>query len=151
MRNKTKTGRAKAPTRARMRSVSPVTALASLPGIGGALAPISGVGSAQMGFQDGTDGKPSLTWARYQGSPRFTAGFGPWYGAPGAEISYERAVAASVTTDLLTSNTAVAPLVENFAVYAIGNGLTLSARPKHDVLGISPEAARALSHVTETK
>jgi lambda family phage portal protein len=127
------------------------TALVPLPGISGALAPISGVGSAQLGFQDGTDGKPSLTWSRYQGSPRFTAGFGPWYGAPGAEISYERAVAAAVSLDLLTSNTSVATLVENFAVYAIGNGLTLSARPKHDVLGISPEAARALSHDIETK
>lgn len=151
MRSKPKTGRAKAPARATARSVSPVTALASLPGIGGAVAPISGVGSAQLGFQDGTDGKPSLSWARYQGSPRFTAGFGPWYGAPGAEISYERSVAAAVSLDLLTSNTGVATLVENFATYAIGTGLTLSARPKHDVLGISPEVARALSHVIETK
>jgi lambda family phage portal protein len=123
------------------RSVSPSTELA----------PISGVGGAQMGFQDGTDGKPSLTWSRYQGAPRFTAGFGPWYGAPGAEISYERAVAASVTTDLLTSNTAVATLVEQFAVYAIGDGLTLSASPNHEALGISAEAARALSHEIETK
>jgi lambda family phage portal protein len=148
---KPKTGRVKASTLARARSASPVTALVPLPSIGGALAPISGVGGAQMGFQSGTDGKPSLTWARYQGSPRFTAGFGPWYGAPGAEISYERAVVASVTTDLLTSNTAVATLVENFAVYAIGDGLTLSARPNHEALNISPEAARALSHEIETK
>jgi lambda family phage portal protein len=41
--------------------------------------------------------------------------------------------------------------VENFAVYAIGDGLTLSARPNHEALGISPEAARALSHEIETK
>lgn len=153
MRSKPKTGRAKAPTRARARSVSPVTALAPLPGIGGALAPISGVGSARMGFQDGTDGKPSLTWARYRGvgSNMYTAGFGPWYGAPGAEISYERSVAAAVSLDLLTSNTGIATLVENFATYAIGNGLTLSSRPNHTALGISPEAARALSHDIETK
>jgi lambda family phage portal protein len=123
------------------RSVSPSTELA----------PISGVSGAQMGFQDGTDGKPSLTWSRYQGSPRFTAGFGPYYGTPGAEISYERSVVASVATDLLTSNTAVATLVENFAVYAIGDGLTLSARPNHEALNISAEAARALSHEIETK
>lgn len=139
----------KASTLARARSASPVTALVPSPST--ALAPISGVSSAQLGFQDGTDGKPSLTWSRYQGSPRFTAGFGPWYGAPGAEISYERAVVASVATDLLTSNTAVATLVENFAVYAIGDGLTLSARPNHEALNISPEAARALSHEIETK
>jgi lambda family phage portal protein len=152
MRSKPKTGRAaKASTLARARSVSPVTALAALPTTGNAFAPISGVSGAKMGFQDGTDGKPSLTWSRYQGSPRFTAGFGPWYGAPGAEISYERAVAASVTTDLLTSNTAVATLVENFSVYAIGDGMTLSARPNHEALNISPEAARALSHEIETK
>lgn len=149
MRSKPKTGRAKASTLARARSASPVTALVPLPST--ALAPISGVSSAQMGFQDGTDGKPSLSWSRYQGSPRFTAGFGPWYGAPGAEISYERAVAASVATDLLTSNTAIAALVENFSVYAIGDGLTLSARPSHDALNISPESARALSHEIETK
>jgi lambda family phage portal protein len=132
------------------KSVSPqdVVRSASQPGT---LAPISGVSSAQMGFQSGTDGKPSLTWSRYQGvgSSRFTAGFGPWYGAPGAEISYERAVVASVATDLLTSNTAVASLVEQFAVYAIGDGLTLSARPNHEALGISPEAARELSHRIE--
>jgi lambda family phage portal protein len=149
---KSKPGRAKATTLERVtRSVSPVTALAPLPSAGTALTSISGVSGARMGFQDDTDGKPSLTWARYQGSPRFTAGFGPWYGAPGAEISYERAVAASVTTDLLTSNTAIASLVEQFAVYAIGDGMTLSARPNHEALGISPEAARALSHEIETK
>ena len=150
MRRKPKTGRVKARTLgSRARSASPITALMPLPST--ALAPISGVSSAQMGFQDGTDGKPSMTWARYQGAPRFTAGFGPWYGAPGAEISYERAVVASVATDLLTSNTSVATLVENFATYAIGDGLTLSARPNHEALNISPEAARALSHEIETK
>jgi lambda family phage portal protein len=151
MRSKSKTGRAgKASALAsRARSASQSAALVPLPST--ALAPISGIGGAQLGFQDGTDGKPSLTWSRYQGSPRFTAGFGPWYGAPGAEISYERAVVASVATDLLTSNTAVATLVENFAVYAIGDGLTLSARPNHEALNISPEAARALSHEIETK
>jgi hypothetical protein len=148
MRSKSKTGRAAVAkvTRSALQS----KALVPLPAAN-VLAPISGVSGAQMGFQDGTDGKPSLSWSRYQGSPRFTAGFGPWYGAPGAEISYERAVAASVATDLLTSNTAVATLVENFATYAIGDGMTLSARPDHTALGITPEAARALSHEIETK
>src|SRR6202051_1785655 len=118
MRSKPKTGTTgKASTLGRARSTLQSTALVPT---STALAPISGVSGAQLGFQDGTDGKPSLTWSRYQGSPRFTAGFGPWYGSPGAEVSYERAVVASVATDLLTSNTAVATLVENFAVYAIG-------------------------------
>lgn len=114
----------------------------------GALAPINGVSSAQMGFMDGTDGRPSLTWARYH-TPMVTAGYGPFFGAPGSEISRERSAASAVTTDLLTSNSIVATLVENLATYAIGNGLTLSSRPDHDALGISPEAARALSHQIE--
>ncbi len=130
-------------------STSQSTALVPLPTTGTALAPLDGVSSARMGFMDGTDGKPSMTWARYS-VPHYTSGYGPWYGAPGAEISRERAVAASVTTDLLTSNTAVATLVENFATYAIGNGLTLSARPNAALLGISPEAARELSHQIES-
>src|ERR1700756_3852283 len=145
MRSKSKRGRAAAAKATTLERVTRSTSLVPLPNTGSALAPISGVSGAQMGFQDGTDGKPSLTWSRYQGSPRFTAGFGPWYGAPGAEISYERAVVASVATDLLTSNTAVPTLVENFAPYAIGDGMTLSARPNHEALNISPEAARALS------
>jgi lambda family phage portal protein len=102
-----------------------------------------------MGFMDGTDGKPSLTWARYN-VPYMTAGYGPYFGAPGSEISRERAVAAVVSTDLLTSNSSIATLVENFATYAIGNGLTLSSRPNADMLGISPEAARDLSHQIES-
>jgi lambda family phage portal protein len=153
MRSKSKMGRgSKAPTLARARSALQSTALMPLPSNGTELASISGAGGAQLSFQSGTDGLPSLTWAR---SPirynQFTAGYGPWYGAPGAEISYERSLAASVTTDMLTSNTMVATLVENFAVYAIGDGLTLSARPNPEALNISPEAARALSHEIETK
>jgi lambda family phage portal protein len=115
-----------------------------------ALAPLDGVSSARAGFMDGSDGNGrSLTWARYD-VPYFTSGYGPWYGAPGAEISRERPVAAAVTTDMLTSNSVVATLVENFATYAIGNGLTLSARPNAALLGISPEAARELSHQIES-
>jgi lambda family phage portal protein len=41
-------------------------------------------------------------------------------------------------------------MVENFSVYAIGSGLTLSSKPNAPALGISPEAARALSHDIET-
>lgn len=111
--------------------------------------PIEGTSGATLGFQDGTDGRPSLTWARYS-TPYITAGYGPYAGAPGSEISRERAVAAAVTTDLLTSNSSIATLVENFATYAIGNGLTLSSRPNSEVLGISPKAARDLSHQIES-
>lgn len=112
------------------------------------LPPVSGVSTAQMGFQDGTDGKPSLTWARYS-TPVFSAGYGPYTGVPGSEVSRERAVAAAVSTDLLTSNSLVATLVENLATYAIGNGLTLSSRPDHAALGITAEGARELSNQIE--
>lgn len=115
------------------------------------LAPISGTSGAQMGFMSGSDGEgKSLTWSRYS-VPYFTSGYGPWMGTPGAEISRERSVVAAVTTDMLASNSVVATLVEQFAVTAIGNGLTLSSKPLAAALGISPEAARELSHEIETK
>lgn len=124
-------------------------ALLSSPAVPEILPPISGgVSSARMGFMDGTDGKPSLTWARYS-APVFRAGYGPYVGTPGAEVSRERSLAAAVTADLLTSNSVVATLVENLAVYGVGNGLTLSSRPDHVALGISPEAARDLSNRIE--
>jgi lambda family phage portal protein len=48
------------------------------------------------------------------------------------------------------SNPVIAALVEGFATYAVGNGLTLSSQPNHRALGISKEAARELSHQIET-
>lgn len=131
---------------AREASVNLVTP--ALPG-SGALAPVEGKSGPQAGFMDDTTGEQkSLTWARYQ-TPMFTAGYAPYFGVPGTEISRERAVAAAVTTDLLTSNSVIATLVENFTTYAIGTGLTLSSRPDHDALGISAEAARELSNRIE--
>ncbi len=138
-----------APTRADAIAPAQVEAVSPVPApTGVALTPINGTSSAKMGFMDGTDGKPSLTWARYH-APMFTAGYGPYFGAPGSEISRERPVVAAVTTDLLTSNSTVATLVENLATYAIGPGLTLSSRPDHNGLGITPDAARELSHQIE--
>ena len=113
-----------------------------------ALAPIDGTTSAQMGFMDGTDGKRSMTWARYS-APMVTSGYGPFFGTPGSEVSRERSQAAAVTADMLASNSVVATLVENFSTYAIGNGLTLSARPDYAALGITPEAARELANQIE--
>jgi len=102
---------------------------------------------------DGTDGKPSLVWARYDARP-FTAGslggWQPYYGTPGSEISRERSLVASINLDLLFSNSVIATLVEGFATYAVGNGLTLSSRPNADALGISQDEARALAHQIET-
>ena len=118
-----------------------------------ALAPIDGAAVPQAGIMDGTDGKPSLVWARYDARP-FTAGYlsgwQPSWGTPGSEISRERSLVASINLDLLFSNPIVAALVETFATYAIGAGLTLSSRPNADALGISLEEARALAHQIET-
>lgn len=113
-----------------------------------ALAPVSGVSGAQMGFQNGTDGKRSLTWARYS-APIITSGYGPFFGTPGSEVSRERSQAAAVTADLLTSNSTIATLIENFSTFAIGNGLTLSSRPDYAALGLTPEAGRELANKIE--
>lgn len=106
----------------------------------------------QAGIMDGTDGKPSLVWARYDARP-FTSGhlgaWQPYWGTPGSEISRERSLVASITLDLLMSNPVIAALVEGFATYAVGNGLTLSSRPNYSALGISQDVARELSHQIE--
>ncbi|WP_370139626.1 phage portal protein [Bradyrhizobium sp. USDA 313] len=120
---------------------------------GAASSNMMGVSEAKAGIMSGTDGKPSLVWARYDGAP-FTAGslggWQPYWGMPGSEISRERALVSSVTVDLLMSNPVIAALVEGFATYAVGNGLTLSSRPNYAALGISKEAALDLSHQIET-
>ena len=120
----------------------------SLPTIAAAVP--NGVSSAKMGFMDGVDGKPSLTWAKYGGfSQGYGSGFGPYTMGPGSEVSRERSTAAAVTADLITSNSTVATLVENLATYAVGNGLTLSSRPDFTSLNITAEVARDLSNRIE--
>lgn len=114
---------------------------------------IEGVSTAKAGFMSGTDGKPSLTWARYS-APQLSAGYWPhgrgaYWGVPGSEVARERAHIAQVALDLLTSNPKIAALVENLSTYAIGNGLTLSSKPDAEALGITPEVARELSHRIE--
>lgn len=135
------------------RSSRPVAALAKGAMTKPTLAPVQAATSARAGIMDGTDGKPSLVWARYNGAP-FTAGnlggWQPYWGTPGSEISRERALVSSITLDLLMSNPVIAALVEGFATYAVGNGLTLSSQPNYRALGISKDAARELSHQIET-
>ncbi|MGY3514170.1 phage portal protein [Bradyrhizobium lupini] len=137
----------------RQASASVRTQLAAMKDADPSLSPVDGMTSAQAGIMDGTDGKPSLVWARYNGAP-FTAGhlggWQPYWGTPGNEISRERSLVSSITLDLLMSNPVIAALVEGFATYAVGNGLTLSSRPNYDALGISKDAARELSHQIET-
>lgn len=106
----------------------------------------------QMGIMDGTDGKPSLVWARYNGAPFMAGSLGGWqpyWGTPGSEVSAERSLVASITLDLLMSNPVIAALVEGFATYAVGNGLTLSSQPNYAALGISKEVGRELSRQVE--
>lgn len=114
------------------------------------IAPVAGMASPQLGFMDGTDGRPSLTWTRYAAGGFGHGGpYSPCGIAPGSEVSRERSAASAVTLDLLTSNSTVATLVENLATYAVGTGLTLSSRPNHTALGISSEQARELSDQIE--
>jgi lambda family phage portal protein len=121
------------------------------PSPGAAIAPLK----ANAGFQDGTDGKgPRLAWARYQ-SP---LGMG-WNASANTPLAIQYggrtardAVAASVVAnDLATSNPALATILDTSEVNAVGTGLTLSSKPDADALGISPEAARKLSHAIETR
>lgn len=118
-----------------------------------ALVSIDATSTPQAGIMDGTDGRPSLVWARYNARP-YTAGYiggwQPFWGSPGSEISRERSLVSSINLDFLFSNPTIATLVETFATYAVGTGLTLSSRPNADALGISPEEARALAHQIET-
>lgn len=109
-------------------------------------------GNPRMGFMDGNDGRPSLAWKNksYSGLA-WGAGYPSPYlgGTPGAEISRERAVASAVSLDLVTTNSTIATLSENLPTQALGIGLTLSAKPDHDALGISPDEARELAHKIE--
>lgn len=112
----------------------------------------SGVTGAKMGFMDGVDGRPSLAWRNYSGLTHGAlSGYtGVYYGgAPGSEVSRERATASAVSRDLLTTNSTIATLVENLTTACVGQGLTLSAKPDHVALGITAEEARDLSHKIE--
>ena len=118
------------------------------------LAPLDVGTSAKAGIMDGTDGKPSLVWSRSYNAHPFTTGhlggWQPFWGTPGSEISRERSVVSSITLDFLMTNPVIAALVEGFATYAVGNGLTLSSRPNFAALGISKDVAAELSHQIET-
>jgi len=120
----------------------------NLPAVGGSfpLAP-------KADFTSGTDGKPRLAWARYEGG---LWGWHAWGGNVSTIASYgsrherERHHAAAIAHELATANPVVATLLENLTTTAIGTGLTLSAKPNAKALGISEEAARQLSHDVET-
>lgn len=109
--------------------------------------------SPSAAFTDGTDGKPRLAWARYQG--------GMWgYSALGGNVSTiasygsrherERHQAAAIANELATSNPVIATVLENLTTTAVGTGLTLSAKPDWQALGLTDEQGRALSHAFET-
>lgn len=106
--------------------------------------------SAQMGIMEGADGKRAMAWTntRYSGWGYPGYRFG---GVPGSEIARERSTASALSSEMVTTNSVIATLVENLGTQAVGNGLTLSAKPDHVALGISPEEARKLSDVIERR
>ena len=112
----------------------------------------SGVRSASLGFTDGSDGT-RMSWAKYAtanpfGLAELGYGYG-WSSGFGAAsrnpMNRESAVAAAVAAHLLTSNPDLCTLAESLATNAIGEGLTLSSKPDHAALGITPAQARDLS------
>lgn len=107
---------------------------------------------AQMGFMDGADGKRSMTWTNtnYSG---WSHGYpGRHVGVmPGSDPSRERALVSAIASDMVTTDSTISGMVENFATQAVGNGLTLSAKPDYAELGISQEEARKLSDVIERR
>lgn len=126
-----------------------------------ALAPVSGTGGAQLGeparyfnlttgegFMSGHDGQRSLAWASHN-APVIGGGYGMFYGTPGSELSRERSRAAAVTAEMMIDNNSVATVILNSNIYTVGNGLTLSSRPDHIALGITPGVARGLGNVIE--
>ncbi len=113
----------------------------------------SGAKGANMGFMTGTDGKPRLSWARYD-LP--TGGFGHSYGGIssgqfGNMAHRERGPAAAVSTELAVANPTVATILGTLDTHTVGTGLTLSSRPDATALGIADKAAQALSHAIETR
>ena len=108
--------------------------------------------SAQMGIMDGADGRRAMAWTNthYNGWGHGYPGY-RFGGAPGWEIARERSTASALSSEMVTTNSVIATLVENLGTQAVGNGLTLSAKPDHVALRISPEEARKLSDVIERK
>jgi len=108
--------------------------------------------SAQMGIMDGADGRRAMAWTNthYNGWGHGYPGY-RFGGAPGSEIARERSTASALSSEMVTTNSVIATLVENLGTQAVGNGLTLSAKPDHVALRISPEEARKLSDVIERK
>ncbi len=106
-------------------------------------------------FQSGTDGRgPRLAWARYQ-SP-LGMGWNAGANSPlaiqyGGRTARDAVAASVIANDLATSNPALSTILDTSETNAVGTGLTLSSKPDADALGISPEAARKLSHAIETR
>lgn len=107
---------------------------------------------ASMGIMDGADGKRSMTWTNHSYS-----GWGNGYlgyrvgGMPGSEYARERSLVSSLSSEMVTTDSTIAGMVETYATQAVGNGLTLSAKPDAAALSITPEEARELSDTIERK
>ena len=99
-----------------------------------------------------TDGRTEkLAWARYQTPLLGSNGSNPMSVMLGGRLARDSALASYVTSDLAISNAtlnAALDVAETNIVSPLG--LTLSSKPDAKVLGISPDAARELSHSIET-
>lgn len=101
------------------------------------------------GFQRATSGDEQKgAWARSAvGSFGIGYGVGGPYAVPlnGGRSVRDQLAAMAVANDIATSNPLIATAVLNLTTQAVGTGLTLSAKPDAEALGISDSDARALS------
>ena len=106
-----------------------------------------GMGQPRADFTSATDNKGQrLAWARYQTPWALSS---PYIAAIGSYTNRERNIAATVATDLSTSNSTVSTLILNLTTHSVGNGLTLSSKIDADAIGVTPEEARAVSSKIE--
>jgi len=105
-------------------------------------------------FQRATNGtEERLSWARsaYGGGAFGFGAYGPvYYNLLGGRTAREQGPAAAVATALSTSNPVIAALTLNLSTQALGQGLTLTAKPNAKALGITPEQGRELSKALES-
>jgi lambda family phage portal protein len=106
-----------------------------------------GIGAPKADFTSGSDGRGQrLAWSRYQAPWALSS---PYVAAMGSHTNRERNLAATVATDLSTSNATISTLILNLTTHSVGNGLTLSSKIDGDAIGVSPQEARALSSKIE--
>ncbi|MEH2476196.1 lambda family phage portal protein [Nitrobacteraceae bacterium AZCC 2161] len=106
-----------------------------------------GIGKPSADFTSSTDNKGQrLAWARYQTPWAISS---PYIATIGSYTNRERSLAATVATDLSTSNPTLSTILLNLTTHNVGNGLSLSSKIDADAIGVTPAEARALSSKIE--